>query len=141
MSKERWVVGVDDNDIDRGALERAGAALDIELTIAESGNELLELLLAPDAATPPKVVIVDLNLPDMRGEDVLRRIRESSALALLPVVIVSASRDPSSARMCYEIGANAYVVKPRGFLELVEVYRTCLSFWQSCVTGVQSPQF
>ncbi len=77
----------------------------------------------------PSVVILDLKMPKIGGLEVLRRIRSDGRLRLLPVVILTSSQNDHDLRTCYESGANACVVKPIGFQQLMTVIRQIGVFW------------
>ena len=63
-------------------------------------------------APRPGLIILDLNLPGLHGLDVLAEIKADPDLMIIPVVILSSSRDPADIRRSYELHANAYMVKP-----------------------------
>jgi CheY-like chemotaxis protein len=77
----------------------------------------------------PAVVILDLKMPKIGGLEVLRHIKNNARLRLLPVVMLTSSHDDHELRACYEAGANACVVKPVGFQQLVAVIRQLGIFW------------
>jgi CheY-like chemotaxis protein len=77
----------------------------------------------------PSVVILDLKMPKIGGLEVLRRIRSNGRLRLLPVVMLTSSQNDRDLRACYESGANACVVKPIGFQQLMAVIRHLGIFW------------
>ncbi len=66
-------------------------------------------------ARRPGLILLDLNLPGLHGLDVLAQIKADPDLRIIPVVILSSSRDPGDIKRCYELHANAYIVKPTGF--------------------------
>jgi CheY-like chemotaxis protein len=61
------------------------------------------------------LILLDLNLPDMRGIEVLRTIKTNPRLRLMPVIILTTTDDEEEIRQCYELGANVYVTKPLDF--------------------------
>jgi CheY-like chemotaxis protein len=68
----------------------------------------------------PALILLDLNLPKLDGFEVLRAIRADARLRAIPVVVVSSSSDGRQVRQAYELGANAYMVKPlNDFVDLV----------------------
>ncbi len=95
------------------------------------GEEALDRLSLnrTTAATLPAVVILDLQMPGIGGLEVLRRIKSDGRLHLLPVVMLTASQDDHELRACYESGANACVVKPIGFHQLMAAVRQLGIFW------------
>lgn len=98
------------------------------------GEEALDHLLIrgkkpADPARLPSVVILDLKMPKIGGLEVLRRIKADGRLRLLPVVMLTSSHNDHDVRACYESGANACVVKPIGFQQLMAVIRQLGIFW------------
>jgi len=77
----------------------------------------------------PAVVILDLHMPKIGGLEVLRRIKSDGRLSLLPVVMLTSSQDDHELRAYYESGANACVVKPVGFRQLMLAIRQLGIFW------------
>ena len=60
----------------------------------------------------PLLILLDLNLPDMSGIDILKRLKESDHLRLVPVVVVTTTDDKSEIQRCYDLGCNVYITKP-----------------------------
>ena len=77
----------------------------------------------------PAVVILDIKMPRMDGIEVLRAIRSDPALKQIPVVMLTSSREEHDLIRSYELGSNAYVVKPVKFLEFVAAVKQLGSFW------------
>lgn len=77
----------------------------------------------------PAVVVLDIKMPRMDGIEVLRAIRSDSALKLIPVVMLTSSREEQDLVQSYELGSNAYVVKPVKFTEFVEAVKQLGVFW------------
>jgi CheY-like chemotaxis protein len=78
------------------------------------------------AAEKPDIIILDIMMPDISGLDILRQMRQDSALARIPVVVVSAKSMPADIRIGMEAGASTYLTKPVGFLELKEAVERAL---------------
>lgn len=97
----------------------------IEVTVATDGEQALEMLSLQGNSDPerPDVVVLDLDLPDIDGGEVLRRTRTRDDLASPPVVVVSNSDDPEVINESYRLGASLYIVKPTGYQDLVDVIR------------------
>jgi len=106
-----------------------------EIITARDGADALDFLFATgkhmtrDPAVIPAVVLLDLQLPRVSGLEVLRRIRASPETRLLPVVVLTASREDEDLERSYSLGANAYIRKPVDFSEFVEVARSLAAFW------------
>ena len=106
-----------------------------EVTVERDGAAALDYLFATgahsnrDADALPSVVLLDLNLPKVDGLEVLRRIRADERTRLLPVVILTASREEEDIVRGFTLGANAYVRKPVDFNEFAAATKTLGLFW------------
>ena len=78
------------------------------------------------ATEKPDLIILDIMMPEVSGLDILRQMRQDSALAAIPVVVVSAKSMPADIRIGMEAGASTYLTKPVGFLELKEAVEQAL---------------
>jgi CheY-like chemotaxis protein len=102
--------------------------------VARDGEEALDYLhrrgkFAARPAGNPAVVLLDLKLPKIDGHEVLRRIRADEALRLIPVVILTSSREDRDLVEGYRNGVNAYVVKPVDFHEFLDALKNLGMFW------------
>ena len=100
----------------------------------EDGVECLDYLYARGAwATrepgDPAVVLLDIKMPRMNGLDVLTHMREDERMRRIPVVILSSSREESDLARSWDLGANAYVIKPVDVDQFFEAVRTLGQFW------------
>lgn len=77
----------------------------------------------------PAVILLDIKMPRMDGIEVLDIIRKDKLLRTLPVVMLTSSKEDPDLKRCYELGANAYVVKPVDFKEFVEAVKNIGFFW------------
>jgi CheY-like chemotaxis protein len=77
----------------------------------------------------PAVVLLDIKMPKVDGLEVLRRIKADPKLRTIPVVILTSSREERDLVQGYELGVNAYVVKPVDFGEFVEAVKSLGVFW------------
>jgi DNA-binding response OmpR family regulator len=116
-------------------LESLGAyTLANEVGVARDGEEALDYLYHREnfKARPngnPAVVLLDLKLPKVNGMDVLRHIRSENKLKMMPVVILTSSREEKDWVESYKLGVNAYVVKPVDFHEFVKAVKDVGAFW------------
>ncbi len=116
-----------------------------EVVVARDGEEALEYLFSTgahagrDPTSLPQVVLLDLNLPRLGGLDVLRRIRADERTRLLPVVILTSSKQDEDVVSGYTLGANAYVRKPVDFGRFVEAVKTLGLFWLLLNEGPPRP--
>ncbi len=77
----------------------------------------------------PAVLLLDIKMPRMDGLEVLKAIRSDKALKMLPVVILTSSHEEQDLIKSYELGVNAYVVKPVDFKEFMEAVKQVGVFW------------
>jgi CheY-like chemotaxis protein len=102
------------------------------IMVARDGAEALAMLLPDDAAAggaQPKVVLLDLKLPKVNGLEVLRHVRVTEGLKSVPVVMLTSSNEESDVLRSYELGVNAYVVKPVDFKQFVGAIADLGVFW------------
>lgn len=105
-----------------------------EIHVVNDGVEALDYLFrrgqyAGMAPGNPALLMLDLKMPKVDGLDVLREIRKSPALRLLPVVMLTSSKEEMDIAASYNSGVNAYVVKPVHFHDFVEAIRKTGLFW------------
>ena len=108
------------------ALERSQLANDV--VIKRDGAEALDYLLQRGDYNPA-VMLLDLKLPKVDGLEVLKTVRETPALRSIPVVMLTSSREEPDLVRAYEMGVNAYVVKPVDFKEFVAAISDLGIFW------------
>jgi len=77
----------------------------------------------------PAVVILDLKLPKVSGLEVLRKVKADEQLRLVPIVVLTSSREEQDLVASYQLGVNAYAVKPVDFHKFVEAIKTLGAFW------------
>ena len=94
------------------ALKKAHVANDVHLM--RDGAEALDVLFGKGAAERalPRVVLLDLKLPKVAGLEVLRRLKGDEKTKLIPVIVLTSSREESDLVASYRLGANSYIVKP-----------------------------
>lgn len=105
-----------------------------EVVVVRDGAEALDYLFSRNqfASRPagvPVVVLLDLKLPKVTGVEVLRQIKSEPLMKVIPVVIVTSSREEPDLRRCYELGCNAYVVKPVDFRQFADAIKKLGCFW------------
>ena len=127
---------VEDNPTDEKLTVRAfkKAGIANEVFVVRDGAEALDYVFAtgPHAGRPPdlpSIILLDLKLPRIEGLEVLRRIRADELTKLLPIVILTSSKEDEDIARSYSLGANAYVRKPVEFAEFVEAAKTLGLFW------------
>lgn len=120
------IVLLEDDRTTAALIRQVLAATSIEnpLDHLERGSDAVEYLERSATVGPrPVLVVLDLSLPDMSGLDVLRQIRAQPELASVPVVMLSGSGDDADIERAYDIGIDAYLVKPAGIHGLPDVIR------------------
>ena len=100
----------------------------------EDGVDCLDYLYSRGAwatrgSVDPAVVLLDIKMPRMNGFEVLTRMRADERLRRIPVVILSSSREESDLARSWDLGANAYVIKPVDVDQFFEAVRTLGQFW------------
>jgi CheY-like chemotaxis protein len=127
---------VEDNphDLELTLIALSKSQLANEVVIARDGVEALDYLKRRNAfsdrpAGNPSVVLLDLKLPKVDGLEVLKEIRSDQLLRSLPVVMLTSSKEEQDLLRSYELGVNAYVVKPVDFSEFVRAIADLGIFW------------
>lgn len=77
----------------------------------------------------PAVILLDIKMPRMDGIEVLKKIKNNEGLKLIPVVMLTSSREEPDLKVCYNLGVNAYVVKPVNFKDFFEAVKHLGIFW------------
>jgi two-component system response regulator len=132
--KAKTILLVEDNPDDADLTKRALAKNNIahQLVVAGDGAEALDYLIG-DGNTPlselPAVVLLDINLPKINGLEVLRRLREHPRTKLLPVVILTTSREEHDLATAYNNHANSYIRKPVDYHKFVEAVGLLGLYW------------
>jgi len=123
----------DDEELTRLAFEKSNVAN--ELTVVRDGVEALDYLFGTgahagrDPGAMPAVILLDLKLPKIDGLEVLRRLRADDRTKLLPVVVLTSSREQEDIVRSYSTGANSYVRKPVEFEQFVQAVRQLGLYW------------
>lgn len=136
MLKLRKILLVEDNQND---VELTLTALDEQnlanrVIIANDGVEAMEYLMYEGehknrAKENPAVILLDIKMPRMDGIEVLQQIKSSTELKTIPVVMLTSSREEPDLKKCYELGVNAYVVKPVNFKDFFSAIKQIGIFW------------
>jgi CheY-like chemotaxis protein len=106
------------------------------LHVARDGEEALDFLYRRGShadAPRPDFVLLDLNLPRVDGREVLRTIKADPSIASIPVVILTTSSAVEDIVACYGAHTNAYITKPAGYHDFVDVVRQVNQFWMDTV--------
>jgi len=134
---DNFILLVEDNPDDEALTLRALTKNNVSnrVVVARDGAEALDFLLAEnayagrDAADTPQIVLLDLKLPKIDGLEVLRRLRADERTRLLPVIILTSSREEQDVIAGYSLGANSYVRKPVDFVQFTEAVKQLGLYW------------
>ncbi len=136
MVETKRILFVEDNlnDIELTLAALAEHALANEVVVVHDGAEALDYLYRRNkyAERPPGlpvVVLLDVKLPKVDGLEVLRQMRSDEHLRMIPVVMLSSSREEQDLLSSYALGTSAYVVKPVDFFEFVAIIKQLGLFW------------
>ncbi len=124
----------DPNDVELTLKALSERHLANDVDVVKNGEEALDYLFrrgsyAKRATGDPAVVLLDIKMPKVDGLEVLRRIRGDAGLNMLPVVMLTSSQEEGDLLRSYELGVNAYVVKPVDFDEFVHAVSDLGMFW------------
>ena len=137
MASDRPILLVEDNPDDEALTLRAFNKHRVpnQIVVARDGVEALDYLFGSgqyadrDVTELPAVVLLDLKLPRIDGLEVLRRIRADSRTALLPVVVLTTSRETQDIHEAYSLGANSYIRKPVDFEQFLLAVGQLGTYW------------
>ncbi len=135
--QKKIIVLVEDNPNDEAltlrALKKNNVANDV--VVVRDGAEALDFLFSQGAYAgrdPDRivsVVLLDLKLPKVDGLEVLRKLRENGKTKLLPVVVLTSSKEEQDMIQSYSLGANSYIRKPVDFAQFIEAVRQLGLYW------------
>jgi len=137
MTRSKLILLVEDNPDDvaltLSAFKRA--RIENQVAVAADGVEALDFLfgtgdhIGRDTDHMPAVILLDVNLPRMRGTEVLKRLRADPRIGLIPTVMLTTSREEQDIEESYRCGANSYISKPVNFQEFVTVVQDLTNYW------------
>lgn len=93
------------------------------------GEEALKFLFSDSSAALPKLILLDLKMPKVDGIEVLRKIKSDEVKKVIPVVLLTSSKEERDIIASYKLGVNAYIVKPVDFEKFVKVVSEAGLFW------------
>jgi CheY-like chemotaxis protein len=137
MSDEVEILLVDDSveDVELTVLALRRGKICNKIHIAEDGAEALDFLFCRGPhkdrsfSLPPRLVLLDLKLPKVDGMEVLRAIRRDERTKMIPVVILTSSKEQNDLIDGYNLGVNAYIQKPVDFDKFSDTIRQVGMFW------------
>lgn len=128
---------VEDNPQDAELMIRAlrKQKLANQIHVAEDGEEALDFLFCKgkfsdrDFSQSPKVIFLDLKLPKVSGLEVLQELKSNPRTQILPIVVITSSRENPDIKKAYELGVNSYVVKPVNFDDFLKAMSQIGLYW------------
>ncbi len=135
--KQGTIVIVEDNPDDEALILRAFKQhkLTNEIVVLRDGVQAIEYLLGTgayagrDTTLMPQIILLDLKLPKLNGLDVLKRLRADPHTKIIPIVVLTTSKEEGDMIASYNLGANSYVVKPVDFTKFVESVKQLGLYW------------
>jgi CheY-like chemotaxis protein len=136
-TKEVEILLVEDNPTDAELCIRALKKNNLanKLVWVKDGAEALDFLFAAgnyadrSVSCPPKVVLLDLRLPKVDGMEVLRKVKEDERTRLVPVVVLTSSKEDRDVAESYKLGVNSYISKPVEFDEFARTVSELGLYW------------
>jgi two-component system, response regulator len=133
------VILIEDNVHDADLAIRVFTKMNLHqgLLHLEDGEEALDFIFAQNAfesrknAKLPKLILLDLKLPKIDGIAVLKEIKNNERTKEIPVVVFTSSNQQRDVKICYELGVNAYVVKPLDHEDYKNVVSQIITFWMN----------
>jgi two-component system response regulator len=137
---------VEDNPDDEALTIRAFGKNSIQnpIVVARDGQEALDYLYGQgshagrDLSQHPVLILLDIKLPKLNGIEVLRQIRGHDTTRLIPVVVLTTSKEEDDLVKSYSLGANSYIRKPVDFMQFMEVVKQVGIYWLMLNEPVQS---
>jgi len=126
------ILYIEDNADFVDVVERAINQIDKDTvlkTIDDGVVALREINNLIENKVKPRLILIDMNLPGLSGLDILRHIKESKTMRYIPTIIFSTSDNPKDVRSSFDYGANAFVTKPLGYINLVKCLSSMHEFW------------
>jgi len=138
MTNNQWILLAEDNANDADLVVRTLTANQpaTHVVLTTDGSVALDCLYRRGAFESrsngqPTIVLLDLKMPKVDGLEVLKRIKADDQLKSIPVVMFTSSREEQDVLRSYQLGANAYVVKPVEFRQFVATLQGLRSFWMT----------
>jgi CheY-like chemotaxis protein len=130
MSKPVTIIMIEDDEGHARLIERniRRSGVNNEIKPFSNGTDALDYLFGTGGNGPPHkgetlLILLDLNLPDMTGIDILRQVKENKYLKCAPVVVLTTTDDSQEIKRCYELGCNVYITKPVNYESFANAIR------------------
>jgi DNA-binding response OmpR family regulator len=141
MSKPVTIIMIEDDEGHARLIERniRRSGVNNDIVPFTNGNAAVNYLLGNDGIEhkgAALLILLDLNLPDMSGIEILRRVKENKHLKCAPVVVLTTTDDSQEIKRCYELGCNVYITKPVNYESFANAIRQLGLFF----SVIQVPQ-
>lgn len=130
MRNDKPILIIDDDLVDAMTIKRAfkDIGLSNRIDLVGNGEEALKFLRNEDNESPA-LIFLDLNMPKMNGLEFLRILRQDDQLNMIPVIILTTSKDEHDKVNSFKLGIAGYIVKPVDYMQFVEVIKTIKDYW------------
>jgi CheY-like chemotaxis protein len=130
VRNDKPILIIDDDLVDAMTIKRAFKDIDVtnRIDLVGNGEEALEFL-RNEANEKPALIFLDLNMPKMNGIEFLRILRQDDQLNMIPVIILTTSKDEHDKVDSFKLGIAGYIVKPVDYMQFVEVIKTIKDYW------------
>ena len=130
MKSNKPILLVEDDEIDVMSVKRSLKDLKVlnRLNVAGNGEEAVEFLNEPQHELPC-IILLDINMPKMNGIEFLRIIKQDDCLKMIPVVVLTSSKEDQDKMESFGLGVSGYMVKPADYKKFVEVIRVIDLYW------------
>ena len=137
MDNETEIILVEDNPSDADLTIRALKKCNVTNKILhlKDGQEILDYIFVDsdwkddDTSRLPKVILLDLKMPKVSGIEVLRKLKADERTKIIPIVVLTSSKEDPDVKECYRLGVNSYVVKPLAFDEFAKAVSQLGLYW------------
>jgi DNA-binding response OmpR family regulator len=130
MSNPVTIIMIEDDEGHARLIERniRRSGVNNEIVPFTNGTAAVDYLFGLDGTAAARkgealLILLDLNLPDMTGIDILRRVKENTYLKTTPVVVLTTTDDSHEIKRCYELGCNVYITKPVNYESFANAIR------------------
>jgi len=130
MNGKQAILLVEDDEIDIRSVQRSFGELRVTnpLVVTHNGEEALEYL-KNEKNKLPGLILLDLRMPRMNGQEFLEVIKKDDKLKIIPVVVLTTSKEDEDKIDSFNLGVAGYMMKPVNYKDFVEVIRTIKMYW------------
>jgi CheY-like chemotaxis protein len=130
MRDKRAILLIEDDVVDQMLLQRAikGLGMKNRLYLAGDGEEALDFL-NNGANEKPALIFLDLNMPKMNGIEFLKTLKNDQNLRMIPVIILTTSKEDKDIRESFSLGVAGYMVKPVDYSKFVQIIKAIDTYW------------